>query len=129
MFDGCSSLRGINTFSATLFNAGSCCEGMFYQCTSLQTAPPIIMGVNRTLGVNCFKDMFNQCSNLSTITFTYVPGIKSYPTYYTQNWVASVKQNGTFYMKDELYNQNVNSYMRGPNAIPTNWTVQRYVES
>ena len=62
MFYQCTSLTTAPELPATTL-AGSCYSTMFYQCTSLTTAPELPA---TTLANNCYYGMFYQCTSLTT---------------------------------------------------------------
>jgi len=93
--------------------ANYCYNYMFYDCTSLTTAPVLPA---TTLISDCYRYMFYGCRSLNYIKamFTTTPS-----TAYTQNWVNSVASMGTF-VKNTAATWNVT----GVDGIPTGWTVQ-----
>ena len=112
-----------------------CYDGMFYQCTSLTTAPELpaitlaescyrIMFKNcsalttapelpaTTLADNCYRFMFYKCSSLNSIKIGY---IGDYSDTYFNNWVTGVASSGTFYYDG---GQTVQDFQ-----LPSGWTV------
>jgi hypothetical protein len=112
MFYNCTSLTTAPELPATTLVKG-CYRYMFKNCTSLTTAPelPAI-----TLISNCYSYMFDGCSRLNYIKamFTTTPN-----TNYTSNWVSGVASTGTF-VKNSAATWDVS----GMNGVPTGWTVQ-----
>lgn len=63
--------------------------------------------------VNCMNNMFNGCTNLSSVTVHFT----SWPTTVrTNNWMLNVAPTGIFRCPAELEDK------RGPNFIPEGWT-------
>lgn len=62
MFYNCTSLESAPIFHAAS-NAGSCCASMFYNCSSL-TIPPELPA--KTLASLCYDTMFYGCTSLTT---------------------------------------------------------------
>jgi hypothetical protein len=62
MFYDCTSLTTAPSLPATTL-ASYCYSSMFYNCTSLTTAPSLPA---RTLANNCYANMFNGCTSLTT---------------------------------------------------------------
>lgn len=89
---------------------------MFENCTSLTTAPSLPA---KTLAAQCYKYMFNKCSNLSYVKamFTTTPSTSS--SSYTYNWLNRVKSSGTF-----VKNSSATWSLTGASGIPSGWTVQ-----
>ena len=112
MFFDCTSLTTAPELPATTL-ADSCYNRMFQGCQSLTSAPelPAITLVN-----NCYNYMFYGCTSLSYIKamFTTTPS-----TAYTQNWVKNVAASGTF-----VKNSAATWTTTGVNGVPTGWTVQ-----
>lgn len=92
---------------------GNCYAQMFQGCTSLTTAPELPA---TTLATYCYQDMFKGCTNLSSIT-CLATNISA--TNCTQNWVRGVAASGTFTKAASM-----SSWTTGVNGIPTGWTVQ-----
>ena len=92
----------------------NCYQQMFYECTSLKTAPILPA---TTLVSNCYNSMFWGCTILNYIKamFTTAPS-----TSYMFYWVRDVPSSGTF-VKNSAATW-TNSF--GVSAIPTGWTVQ-----
>ena len=93
--------------------AESCYYSMFYDCTSLTTAPELPA---TTLANQCYYSMFWGCSKLNHIKamFTTTPSSS-----YTYSWVSGVASSGTF-----VKNKNATWNVTGTDGIPSGWTVQ-----
>ncbi len=90
-----------------------CYSNMFYNCTSLTTAPELPA---TTLAERCYRGMFNGCTSLNYIKAIFITAPSDT---YTQNWVKGVAASGTF-VKNAAAGWNVS----GVNGIPTGWTVE-----
>ena len=88
---------------------------MFYNCTSLVTAPELHA---TTLYRNCYCYMFRGCSNLNNITML-ATDISATDCLY--NWVSGVASTGTFTKAASM-----TSLPSGVDGIPSGWTVQDY---
>ena len=86
---------------------------MFKGCWSLTSAPELPA---TTLADYCYYYMFENCSNLNTITLGYTGNFADAPTYAFSGWVYGVASTGTFYY-------NGSDTTTGSSAIPTGWTV------
>ena len=103
------------TFLPAITLADECYSNMFYNCTSLTTAPelPAI-----TLAYYCYAYMFYNCSKLNYIKamFTTTP-----ESGYTSNWLSGVDSTGTF-----VKNKDATWDVTGENGVPEGWTVITY---
>lgn len=63
MFYNCTSLTTAPSILPATTLANNCYSKMFYGCTALTTAPELPA---TTLAYNCYKDMFNGCTSLIT---------------------------------------------------------------
>ena len=63
MFYGCTSLTTAPTELPATTLASRCYYGMFDGCTSLTTAPKLPA---TTLAINCYQNMFSSCTSLTT---------------------------------------------------------------
>lgn len=116
MFSGCTGLTTAPELPATTL-ANSCYIRMFWGCRSLTTSPVLPA---TTLVSDCYREMFYSCRSLNTITCLATnPGA----TINLGSWTSGVASTGTFY-KDA----SATGWTRGVNGIPTNWTVQNYVD-
>lgn len=86
---------------------------MFNGCTLLTTAPALPA---ETLVAECYYEMFEDCTNLSSITMLATDISASNCLY---NWVDGVSSSGTFYKNSEA-----TWTTTGASGIPTGWTVQ-----
>lgn len=112
MFWNCTSLTTAPELPATTL-AKYCYGDMFNGCTSLTTAPELPA---TTLTSGCYDRMFKDCTSLNYIKamFTTTPS-----TTYTSNWVGGVSANGTF-----VKNSAAEWDVTGTYAIPSGWTVE-----
>lgn len=86
---------------------------MFRGCRSLTIAPQLPA---TTLTSQCYEYMFDGCKVLKEIT-CLATNISASDC--TGNWLSNVASTGTFTKSSSM-----NSWTRGVNGIPTNWTVQ-----
>ena len=112
MFYNCSSLTTAPELPATTL-ASYCYYYMFYNCTSLTTAPELPA---TTLIERCYDNMFCYCNKLNYI--------KMLATNISANsclndWVLGVSRTGTF-----IKNAAMTSLPTGASGIPSGWTVQ-----
>jgi hypothetical protein len=86
---------------------------MFYNCSSLTTAPELPA---TTLVQDCYYYMFYGCNKLNYIKalFTTTPS-----TSYTNNWVYGVSSTGTF-----VKNASATWNLTGNYSIPSGWTIE-----
>ena len=93
-----------------------CGQKMFYNCTSLITAPELPA---TSLANSCYQSMFYGCSNLNYIKClaTYISVSNC-----TKNWVNGVSSSGTFVKRP-----NMNKWTTGIDGIPSGWTVENAV--
>ncbi len=110
MFFDCSSLTTAPALPATTL-AQSCYQQMFSYCTSLTTAPELPA---TTLATQCYNSMFYRCSSLNYIKCLATDISASDCTY---NWVDNVASSGTFVKKSGV------SWPIGTGGIPSGWTV------
>jgi hypothetical protein len=92
---------------------------MFSGCTSLTTAPALLA---ESLVDNCYKDMFNGCTNLNEITMI---GKGTIPSTSLSGWVTGVAATGDFYGHVKA------TLSEGVNGIPNGWLRRNefYVEA
>ena len=84
---------------------------MFRNCTSLTDAPEIMLP--SAAKPNCMANMFNGCTNLSSVTVHF----KTWPTAtWLNNWLSGVAPTGIFRCPAELPDE------RGNGRIPEGWT-------
>ena len=118
LFENCDSIVSVSSdfLPATMLSA-NCYYQMFYNCTSLETAPELPA---TTLATGCYYNMFRGCSKLNYIKamFTTTPSSS-----YTSYWVDGVASTGTF-VKNKNATWNVTaSYGNGYIGIPLGWTI------
>lgn len=112
MFYDCTSLTSAPVLPATTL-AESCYYGMFYNCTSLTTAPELPA---TTLANYCYQSMFNGCTSLNSVTCLATDISASSCT---SSWLNGVGSTGTF-VKDAA----MTGWTTGVDGIPSGWTVQ-----
>jgi hypothetical protein len=113
MFSTCGNLTTVpNDLLPATQLAASCYRGMF-QKTKITHAPDLLA---ETLQPECYRFMFNNCTNLVYIKCYSTTAITS--DAYTRNWVQGAKNTTTcefHYRSGVTWNRN-NTY-----GIPTNW--------
>ena len=87
-----------------------CYHNMFYDCTSLTTAPTLPA---TTLADDCYNQMFYGCTKLNSIT-VYAQDISA--SNCTTNWLSGVASTGTF------HNMGFVTFSKGVSGIPVGWT-------
>lgn len=92
-----------------------CYQSMFYDCSSLTTAPILPA---TTLAEVCYDWMFNGCSKLNNITML-ATDISA--EYCLNEWVSGVASTGTFVKHPDM-----TSLPTGESGIPEGWTVVDY---
>ncbi len=90
MFFGCSSLETAPELPATTLTT-NCYRNMFSGCSSLTTAPELPA---TALADYCYRFMFYECSSLNSIKISY---IDDYNDTYFRSWASGVASSGTFY--------------------------------
>lgn len=112
MFRGCTSLSSAGTLEFTDFaqSTTNACDSMFRGCSSLVVAPAI--SAQNTSSYS-YKNMFTDCSSLSSITVNFT----AWENNATNDWVQNVASAGTFTCPDGL------SAEYGDSRIPTNWNI------
>ena len=114
MFMGCTSLTGVpSDYLPATTLANYCYSHMFHGCTSLTNAPELPA---RTLSEGCYSSMFADCSNLNYIKCL---ATSVTATNCTNVWLYGVAASGTFAKAEEM-----TSWTRDVNGIPTGWTVE-----
>lgn len=118
LFSGSTTLKSAKNLILPKTLGTNACRMMFRGCTGL-TDGPILPA--ETLTNNCYYDMFDGCTSLSSITayFTTTPS-----TTYTSAWTTSVSSSGVFYRPS-----NATWSLDGANGKPTNWTFKEYSRS
>ena len=112
MFWDCSSLTTAPVLPATTL-ASSCYSQMFMVCTKLTTAPELPA---TTLASGCYYSMFYNCTKLNYIKML-ATDISA--TNCLSDWVNSVSSTGTF-----IKNAAMTSLPTGNSGIPSGWAVQ-----
>ncbi len=144
MFRNCTSLTRAPTFRVE-GTAYRCCYNMFRQCSGLADVSTIELPAT-TLSVDCYRELFRQCSNLKSAA-PMLPAPVLVQECYRQmfsdskvstiiclatdisapdclnNWVSNVSGSGTFYKAPGM-----NSFPSGVSGIPNGWTVVDYSE-
>ena len=114
LFGGCRNIVNVNSnFLPATTLANSCYQQMFYNCTSLTTAPELPA---TTLAKYCYNDMFCDCTKLNYIKMLATNISASMCLDY---WVNGVSSTGTF-----VKNAAMTSLPTGASGIPSGWTVQ-----
>ena len=111
MFYECTSLVTAPELPATTLGY-KCYSGMFYACTSL-TIAPVLPATKLTGG--CYIDMFEGCNKLNYIKMLATDISASNCLDY---WVSFVSSTGTF-----VKHPNMTSLPTGSSGIPSGWTV------
>lgn len=112
MFYDCTSLTTAPTILPATTLAENCYDGMFAGCTSLTTAPALPA---TTLAPYCYSYMFQGCTSLNSIT-CLATDISAEGC--TEEWVSGVASTGTFTKAASM-----SSWTTGVNGIPNGWTV------
>ena len=112
MFGLCTSLTIAPKLPAVAL-AEKCYRSMFRGCMSLAKAPLLPA---TTLTSQCYEYMFAGCASLKEIT-CLATNISASEC--TSNWLSNVASAGTF-----IKSSSMNSWPRGVNGIPTNWTIR-----
>lgn len=114
MFYNCTSLTSAPELPATKL-AYCCYHAMFLSCTSLVEAPELPATM---LFGSSYKDMFRGCYNLNKITCL---ATNMSAGNCTDNWVNGVSHTGTFIKAAGA------TWGTGTSGIPEGWTIQDYV--
>lgn len=112
MFFNCSSLTTAPELPATTLT-DSCYYGMFGGCTILETAPVLSA---TTLAEACYANMFGDCTSLNYIKCLATDISASDCTF---QWVNGVPYNGTF-----IKAASMSDWTTGSDGIPDGWAVQ-----
>lgn len=142
MFAGCNSLDIITEpVELPAMTLGVYAYGSMFENSTIMTAPVLPA---KTIGEHSYGGMFSQClqlksvPNIAATNFGYAAceamfsgdvELQSIKMAYTgnfvtdkaafSNWVSGVSSSGTFYY-------NGSDTTRGPSAIPTGWTIQKF---
>ena len=111
MFSGCTSLTSAPELPATTL-ANGCYGGMFYNCSSLTTAPAALPAT--TLAIGCYAGMFQGCTSLSSVEVAFTAWN---PSDATTSWLNNVAASGTFTCPSMLPDT-----PRDASHIPVGWT-------
>ena len=114
MFGGCTSLTEAPALPATQL-ADYCYQGMFQGCTSL-TKAPVLPATQLENG--CYCDMFTGCTSLNEVNVAFTEWNVSA----TEDWLANVAKEGTFYCPAILGWNWGNSY------VPLGWEVPSHAD-
>lgn len=117
MFASCINLIAAPKILPSTQLADLCYYGMFYNCSSLTTAPELPAKV---LTQFCYGSMFYKCSSLNYIKCLATSNISIglMANGGTIGWLAGVSTNGTFVKAAG------SEWETGSRGIPTNWTVE-----
>lgn len=143
MFRNCTSLTRAPQFRVES-TAYRCCYNMFRKCSGLKDVSGIELPA-MTLSVDCYRELFRECSNLA-VGAPVLPAPTLVQECYKQmfsdakvtsitclatdisapncleNWVSNIKTgNGTFYKAPGM-----TSWTTGASGIPSGWTVVDY---
>lgn len=110
LFKDCTYLLNAEDLILPNTTTISCYEGMFKNCSSLETAPILHA---TTLTSNCYKELFYNCESLDYIE---IESTTLLGEDYSLNWVYNVASEGEFKQPTNISNE------FGVNAIPTGWT-------
>ena len=109
LFKDCSTLVNANDLVFPDNVSIGCYEGMFKNCTSLETSP-ILPSLH--LSNDCYKEMFYGCSSLNKII---VNSLDSLNENYSENWVYGVADTGLMQIGQNVIHET------GVNGIPEGW--------
>ena len=114
MFNKCRMLSFVDNIELSADEIGdSACLQMFYLCPRIGISPVLKI---KTLGNNCYKNMFNGCTDLYYIR-CLATDISA--TDCTTDWVNGVSATGTF-----VKSANMSGWTTGDSGIPAGWTVE-----
>ena len=126
MFRHCSSLANVpSDYLPSIHMAKWCYRGLF-EGAAFTTAPVLPA---TTLVNECYRFMFNSCTNLNLITcLAENPNNGSF----TPNWVTGVPSGGIFVKNSVTWTPNASGsnstkWPKGNGGIPNGWTVEDYV--
>jgi hypothetical protein len=146
MFHNCISLTKAPQFKVE-GTAYRCCYNMFRKCSGL-TDVSLIELPAMTLSVDCYRELFRECSNLQTAA-PMLPAPTLVKECYRQmfssskitsitclatdisatdclnEWVSNVPSGGIFYKSPDI---EASKYPTGSHGIPSGWTVKDYGE-
>ena len=114
MFNKCRMLSFVDNIELSADEIGdSACLQMFYLCPRIGISPVLKI---KTLGNNCYKNMFNGCTDLNYIKCLATDISATDCTY---DWVSGVSATGTF-----VKSANMSGWTTGVSGIPAGWTVE-----
>lgn len=146
MFHNCTSLTRAPQFKVEV-TAYRCCYNMFRKCSGLEDISLIELPA-MTLSVDCYRELFRECSNLKTAA-PMLPAPTLVQECYRQmfssskitsitclatdisatdclnEWVSNVPSGGIFYKSPDI---EASKYPTGSHGIPSGWTVKNYGE-
>ena len=117
MFYECTSLTTAPELPATTLEVG-CYSRMFKECTSLTTAPMLPATI---LKESCYEEMFSGCTSLKAVTCLAI-NISAFRC--TYRWMRKVASGGTFTRAATM--DEGQSWGDGDNGIPSGWSVVNY---
>lgn len=126
MFRGCKSITDGRNVKLNTQNLGvASLRGMFFDCTSLTTAPEIkatsLSYSNDTTYEGSLSHMFCNCSKLGVIMVHFTSWNSGK---YTYKWTHGTKSSGQFYKPTALLQtKNAGGNTTDANYIPYNWNV------
>ena len=137
MFNGCTGLSATPSELPLSAVAEGCCQGMFYKCSALSSAMPVLPATTlyrlsyasmfdqcthltaapaisaTTLADTSLGSMFYNCGRLSSVEVAFTAWS---PSNATDAWMRDVAFSGTFTCPAALPD------VRGAGNIPNNWT-------
>lgn len=121
-FDGCTSLvAGPKELPATTIGA-TCYRNMFKDCTNLTSAPIIRNPTTKHNDTGWYQQMFLNCSSLQKIVFL---DASTYSSGNFTDWVKGIASSGTFVKNASA---SMTEWTTGTSGIPSNWTIENYSE-
>lgn len=119
LFDSCGNIVGVSsTFLPATTLADDCYSNMFNGCSSLTTAPELPA---TTLVSYCYNNMFNGCKKLNYIKMLATDISASGCLIF---WVFNVSTTGTFVKNPAMTSLPVATSSNTYAGIPYGWTVQ-----
>ena len=120
MFSGCSSMKEFPVIMAENFVAASCFTFMFNGCTKATGIVELFM--TQMGGDRYLNGMFRGCKSISGLKVHFTNWTNGYDNV-TGNWFDNSAEIGTFMCPTEL---DTDTITRGPNTIPSGWTISKY---
>lgn len=118
LFKNCTTLTDASNLILDDYTVQNCYEGMFYGCTSLESAPVLSSAI---LTLNCYKEIFYGCSSLNELNVYCAMQLGES---YSYNWVYGVSSIGTF-----KQTPNITYTESGVHGIPSTWEVDKSYKS